>query len=197
MAAAPQPGLGEEPAVDQTLGEAAPVAEPVSTTVATDSVATAPPPADADVASDDDGPATDDELPEESIDASGDDDEEDVAPPELEVEEEEDPEMVAEEQSAARIRTIKVMAINTGIHALLLLILAAIVLPGSPIAETFSIVSSPSDEIPEDDALQEMIETPDTLEEQPEMEVVTDVITDTQEEFTIDVNDLGAQHDGG
>ena len=190
VAAAPQPGLGEEPAVDQALGEAAPVAEPVSTTVATDSVATAPPPADADVASDDDGPATDDELPEESIDASGDDDEEDVAPPELEVEEEEDPEMVAEEQRKARIRTIKVMAINTGIHALLLLILAAIVLPGSPIAETFSILSSPSDEIPEDDALQEMIETPDTLEEQPEMEVVTDVITDTQEEFTIDVNDL-------
>ncbi|MBI1313869.1 Hsp70 family protein [bacterium] len=114
----------------------------------------------------------------------------DVAPPELKVAEEDDPQLVAAEQHKARMRTIKVMAINTGIHALLLLILAAIVLPGSPIAETFSLVSSPSDEIPEDDTLQEMIEKPETLEEQPQMEVVTDVITEKQEDFTIDVNSL-------
>ncbi len=139
------------------------------------------------VAADDD-PAAEDDLPDEAD--CPEDTVDDVQPPELDVDEEEDPEMVAEEQRKARMRTIKVMAINTGIHALLLLILAAIVLPGSPIAESFSIVSSPSDEIPENDALQEMVETPDTLLEQPEMEVVTDVITDTQDKFTIDVNDL-------
>ena len=179
----------EEPAVVQSADETVPVDEPVPTIVTADLAASAGTPPDIRAVSDEDDPAAEDELPEEEADESG-DDEKDVAAPELDVDEEEDPEMVAEEQRKARIRTIKVMAINTGIHALLLLILAAIVLPGSPIADTFAIVSSPSDDIPEDDQFQEMVEIPDTLEEQPEMEVVTDVITDSQEEFTIDVNDL-------
>ena len=189
LVASRQVDISAEAVVEQSPSEAAPVAEPVSATAAADKVATAAPHRNTAAADEDDRSAIDDEHSEEA--PLGDDaDHDDAAPPELDVDEEDDPEMFAEEVRKARMRTIKVMAINTGIHALLLLILAAIVLPGSPIAESFSIVSSPSDEIPENDALQEMVETPDTLLEQPEMEVVTDVITDTQDKFTIDVNDL-------
>jgi len=111
------------------------------------------------------------------------------AAPQLDIAAEDDPELEAAMAAVARQRAIKVMAINTGLHALVLVVLAMIVLPQSALPESFRIVSSISSEEPEEMEDVEM-EQPEMIEDQTITEVETDVIADTNELFTIDVNDL-------
>jgi len=127
------------------------------------------------------------ELTVSTVSESDESDSEETAP-ELEIAED-DPELQAAMALSARNRAIKVMAINTGLHALVLIVLAMIVLPPSALPESFRIVSSISSEEPEEMEDVEM-EQPEMIEDQTITEVETDVIADTNELFTIDINDL-------
>jgi molecular chaperone DnaK len=120
-------------------------------------------------------------LPDEEV-------EEEVEPPDIAVAEV-DEEWLAEEQARQRKRALKAMLINVGLHAVLLLVLAGIVIPGPDAAEMFEIVTSMSDEL-KDDELEEVVMQPEQIEDETKAEVVTDVITDTDDQFQIDINDL-------
>ena len=128
------------------------------------------------------------QFPQESADSPEEPSLEETTP-HLEIAAEDDPELEAAMAVVARKRAIKVMAINTGLHALVLIVLAMIVLPESALPESFRIVSSISSEEPEELEDVEM-EQPEMIEDQTITEVETDVIADTNEQFTIDINDL-------
>ena len=115
--------------------------------------------------------------------------EEDFDPPEIAVADV-DEEWLAEEQARQRKRALKAMLVNVGLHAVLLLVLAGIVVPGPDAAEIFEIVTSMSDKLENDELEEVVMEQPDQIEDETKAEVVTDVITDTNDQFQIDVNDL-------
>lgn len=170
------------PPLFETPGAAALVA-------ASDSIA---PPAEAadlidDMFGDDraDDSAFDDELstdPEDEADAA-------PPPPEIAVEEA-SPEWLAEEKKRVRMQTIKVMAINTFLHVVVLVILALIILPNNVLPQSMQIISSLTDD-PTDPPLETpVLVQPDQIKNETKMEVVTDIITKTEDMFEINSNDF-------
>lgn len=87
-----------------------------------------------------------------------------------------------------RARNLKVWAINTGVHVLVLLILASIILP-SPDNDLFTLINS---KFVADDELEKLDEV--KIEQQEiddtKMEVVNDVLFDSNDQVELDINDL-------
>ncbi|MDA0587779.1 MAG: Hsp70 family protein [Planctomycetota bacterium] len=136
-----------------------------------------------------DEPSSDDEPQGSFLNDEDGEDEEDFDPPEIAVADV-DEEWLAEEQARQRKRALKAMLVNVGLHAVLLLVLAGIVVPGPDASEIFEIVTSMSDKLENDELEEVVMEQPDQIEDETKAEVVTDVITDTNDQFQIDVNDL-------
>ena len=113
-----------------------------------------------------------------------------VADPGIEVSAEAEDEWQAAEQIRQRKRALKAMSVNVLLHALLLMILAMIILPPSGASEIFEIVTSVSDEVPDEEMVEEVEIQPDQIQDETQAEVVTDVITETEDKFQIDINDL-------
>ena len=95
------------------------------------------------------------------------------------------------EARQARIQQLKVLGINTGLHLVALLVLAAIILPAKA-KESFEVISSrmPTEDIEEDFQEEMEIEQPEEIEPDTKMEVVNDIVSDSNETMELDISDL-------
>jgi molecular chaperone DnaK len=87
-----------------------------------------------------------------------------------------------------RARNLKVWGINAGVHILVLVILASIILP-SPEEDVFALINSTfvTDEQPEQI---EQVEVEQQEIDDTKMEVVNDILFDSNDQFELDINDL-------
>jgi molecular chaperone DnaK len=126
---------------------------------------------------------------ESDDDASDGPDTEALDAPTIEVEEE-SPEWLEQERSRVRMQALKVMGINTLLHVAVLAILALIILPNDILPSSLQIISTISED-PTDQPLDtEVLVQPDQIKEESKMEVVTDVVLETDDQFEIDVSDF-------
>ena len=90
--------------------------------------------------------------------------------------------------SKQRARNLKVWGINTGVHVLVLVILASIILP-HPEENVFTLINSAfvSDEQPEQI---ELVEFEQQEIDDTQMDVVNDILFDSNDQVEIDINDL-------
>jgi molecular chaperone DnaK len=109
--------------------------------------------------------------------------------PEIEVSES-SPEWLEQEQRRIRMQALKVIGVNTVLHVVVLVILALIILPNEVLPRSLQIVSTISDEPTEQPLDTEVLVQPDQIKEESKMEVVTDVVLDTEDQFEIDVSDF-------
>ncbi|MBM81211.1 MAG: hypothetical protein CMJ78_11540, partial [Planctomycetaceae bacterium] len=97
----------------------------------------------------------------------------------------------AEEAARNRKRQFAVLGMNTALHALALLILALIILPAKT-KENFTVISSRvSDDQLEEEIQEEVeLEQPEQIETETKMEVVNDIVSDSNETLELDISDL-------
>ena len=181
--------LNQPTAESETAGSAAkktPSVESVSPEAATVSPAATTGPATSQSKKLDNDDPQDDAAPQAG-NADEDVDEKDA--PAIEVGEE-DPEWLEAERIRARNQALKVMGVNFVLHAVALAILALIILPNDVLPQAMQIISSVGEEPPEQLLESEVEIQPEQIKPETKMEVVTDVILDTEDQFDIDVSDF-------